>query len=212
MAAAAAATPTATVKTEPKESKKMPPRELDGFKMKLTSELEETCSSFPFSKAFGKSATASTVKMEYQYQVCHIKGFVKWEVDGATGPTHAQISLRRQNLQSPDPFKKLIFVPLARFGTDASATPKKQDFDLTKKGDASNLFWKPGNKGENTFLSELYHGRAPHCFAAVRRLLLTPIILRRFPGAFLFPARTGWRQVQNQRIGDGRVRTKRGQK
>ena len=143
------------MKKKKKMSSQQQTQEFDEFKMELTSELEETCTSFPFDKAFGKGVTGSCVEMKYQYQVCQIKGFVKWEVlqedDGATGPTHAQISLHRQNLQSPDPFKKPICVPLARCTTGASAAVK-ESFDITEDDDKMNLFWKPGDKGETRFV------------------------------------------------------------
>lgn len=122
------------------------------IEIKMASELEETCTALPIYKAFRKW---SVVKMEYQYQVFRIEGFVKWEVDdGATAPTYAQLTIRRQNLQSNYPWKKPIDISLAthKFAErtkSCSPSPKETKFDVDEENHTpSDLFWKPGNKGK----------------------------------------------------------------
>jgi len=85
-----------------------------------------------------------------------MKGFVKWQVDGAAGPTYAQLTLRRFGKDqfgpdSLDPWKKPVYLPFVTFAGTCPSSEIKQDFDVhsVDRSISSNSFWKPGKKGDS---------------------------------------------------------------
>ena len=120
------------------------------FTFKLESGVNLSCTSIPVYKAFEESLE----KMPFQFQIIKVKGFVKWQVDGAAGPTHAQLTLRRLEKNqfgknSRHPWKKPVHFPLATFPGDCPSSEIKTPIDVT--ADSSNPFWKAGNEGKCSF-------------------------------------------------------------
>ena len=123
------------------------------YPSKLAPGFNVSCTPFPVYSNFYKKFETNIPAMVYDYEVCHVKVFVKWQVDD--GPTHAQLLLRRLGKEqfsskSKDPWKKPVQFPVATFGGDSpSNKEEKMEFNFTETND---LFWKPGKKGRYTFL------------------------------------------------------------
>ena len=123
------------------------------FSFKLESGLNLSCTSVPVFNAIEESLE----KMVSQFQIIRVKGFVKWQVDGAPGPTRAQLTLRRHTkdqFRSKDPrvtWKKPVDFPLASFSGDCPSSENKPIDVTAETDDSSNPFWKGGNKGKCSF-------------------------------------------------------------
>ena len=145
----------------------------DKYACKLASGINLKCTPCPVYGNFFNKFETDIPEMEYKYQVCQVKGFVKWQVDGAAGPTHAQLLIRRLgkeqfSLKSQDPWKKPVQFPVATFVSDSPSKKEEiTEFDVTETADALHSFWKPGKQGRYTFLQNCIRN-GPPIFVIVR--------------------------------------------